>query len=68
MSQSLVNAKDLIERFPDDYTTTSRECPKCGGRLYEYALVYGFQCENVVYRHGQIWEKSPCDNYFLGGG
>jgi hypothetical protein len=68
MSQSIVVAKDLIEQFPDDYSTVSKECPKCGGKMYDYAFVYGWQCENVVYRCGRIWEDSPCDNSFLGGG
>lgn len=68
MSESIVIAKELISQFPDDYTTVSRTCEKCGGKLYDYVNVYGWQCENVVYRHGYVWENSPCDNTFLGGG
>jgi len=64
----LVHSIDLIEKHPEDYTTKNRICKKCGGKLYEFNLVYGWQCENVVYRHGKVWVESPCDNTFLSGG
>jgi hypothetical protein len=68
MQTNIVRAKDLISLHPEDYTTKRRICEKCGGNLYDYNMVYGWQCENVVYKHGQIWEDSPCNNTFLGGG
>jgi hypothetical protein len=68
MQTNIVRAIDLIQSYPENYTTFNKVCEKCGGKIYDYNMVYGWECENVVYNNGFIWDESPCNNALLGGG
>ena len=66
MQTNIVRAKDLINMYPNNYTTMNKKCPKCGGAVYS-TLGIALECENIIYKNGRVWESSPCDYHLMSG-
>lgn len=52
--------------YPSDYRMTNKTCPKCGGMVYS-AFDVATECENIIFKNGHVWEKSPCDYHYMSG-